>query len=180
MRVRFCTKNQFFRRPWLASASAAALMATSAHAQEVPAQDKLGAGAPAQSATSATGDKGTPVNGTLPRDGSGTQTAVPADAAGTIAQPDTAANDTAGDEIVVTGFRQSLATAQALKFNSDQFVDSITATDIGKLPDKNVSEALQRISGIQIDRTFGEGSGVQIRGLSQVKTELNGRDVFGA
>lgn len=179
MRVRFYTKNQFFRCPWLASASAAALMATSAHAQEVPAHDKPGAGAPAQSATSATGDKGTPVNGTLPRDGSGTQTAIPADAAGTIAQPDTTPNGPAGDEIVVTGFRQSLATAQALKFNSDQFVDSITATDIGKLPDKNVSEALQRISGIQIDRTFGEGSGVQIRGLSQVKTELNGRDVFG-
>ncbi|WNO52842.1 TonB-dependent receptor [Stakelama saccharophila] len=87
--------------------------------------------------------------------------------------------DQAGTEIVVTGIRQSIKTAQAIKFNSDQFVDSITATDIGKLPDKNVAEALQRISGVQIERSYGEGSGLAIRGLTQVKTELNGRDVFG-
>ncbi|RST31526.1 TonB-dependent receptor [Sphingomonas ginkgonis] len=107
----------------------------------------------------------TPENGSVPRDSTNQAAAVaPADA---------------GGEIVVTGLRHSVETAQALKYNSDQFVDSITATDIGKLPDRNVAEALQRISGVQISRNYGEGSGIAIRGLTQVKTELNGRDVFG-
>jgi iron complex outermembrane receptor protein len=102
----------------------------------------------------------------------------PVDAVRTGAAVETADAATDG-EIVVTGIRRSLGTAQATKFGSDQFVDSITATDIGKLPDRNVAEALQRISGIQITRRYGEGSGIAIRGLTQVKTELNGRDVFG-
>jgi iron complex outermembrane recepter protein len=82
--------------------------------------------------------------------------------------------------IVVTGVRASLSSAQSIKRNSDVIVDSIVAEDIGKLPDRNVAEALQRITGIQIQRSFGEGSSVAIRGLSQVRTEINGRDVFTA
>jgi iron complex outermembrane receptor protein len=82
--------------------------------------------------------------------------------------------------IVVTGLRASIASAQSIKQNSGQFVDSITAIDIGKLPDANVAEALQRISGIQIFRNRGEGSSIAIRGLTQVRTEVNGRDSFGA
>ena len=82
--------------------------------------------------------------------------------------------------IVVTGLRQSLASAQSIKINSDQFVDSVTAIDIGALPDRNVAEALQRVSGIQITRNRGEGSSIAIRGLTQVRTEVNGRDSFGA
>ncbi|TCP30671.1 TonB-dependent receptor [Sphingomonas sp. BK235] len=85
-----------------------------------------------------------------------------------------------GTDIVVTGLRQSLASAQAIKRNSEQIVDSITATDIGRLPDTTVAEALQRISGIQITRNRGEGSAIAIRGLTQVRTELNGRDIFSA
>ena len=88
------------------------------------------------------------------------------------------ADDTAA--IVVTGVRASLSSAQSIKRNSDVIVDSIVAEDIGKLPDRNVAEALQRITGIQIQRSFGEGSLVAIRGLSQVRTEINGRDVFTA
>ena len=91
--------------------------------------------------------------------------------------PQPAAED--GD-IVVTGVRASLSSAQSIKRNSDVIVDSIVAEDIGKLPDRNVAEALQRITGIQIQRSFGEGSSVAIRGLSQVRTEINGRDVFTA
>lgn len=83
-------------------------------------------------------------------------------------------------DIVVTGVRASLSNAQAIKRNSDQIVDSIVAEDIGKLPDRNVAEALQRISGVQIQRSYGEGTSVAIRGLSQVRTEINGRDVFTA
>ncbi|WP_043156344.1 TonB-dependent receptor [Sphingomonas sp. STIS6.2] len=83
-------------------------------------------------------------------------------------------------DIVVTGVRASLQSAQNIKRNSAQIVDSIVAEDIGKLPDRNIAEALQRISGIQIQRNYGEGSSVAIRGLTQVRTELNGRDIFTA
>jgi iron complex outermembrane receptor protein len=86
----------------------------------------------------------------------------------------------AQDDIVVTGVRASLQSAQNIKRNSAQIVDSIVAEDIGKLPDRNIAEALQRISGIQIQRNYGEGSSVAIRGLTQVRTELNGRDIFTA
>lgn len=84
------------------------------------------------------------------------------------------------EEVVVTGLRQSLASAQAIKQHAEQIVDSITAQDIGKFPDTNIAESLQRISGIQIQRNLGEGSTVAIRGLNQVRTELNGHDIFTA
>jgi TonB-dependent receptor len=93
------------------------------------------------------------------------------------------------EEVVVTGLRQSLESAQAIKKNSDQIVDSVTAQDIGALPDRSVSEALQRIPGITLQRTSeardparlaGEGGGVFIRGLSWVRSEANGRDIFSA
>ncbi|HEV7778939.1 MAG TPA: TonB-dependent receptor [Luteibacter sp.] len=82
--------------------------------------------------------------------------------------------------VTVTGVRASLQSAANIKQNADQIVDSIVAEDIGKLPDSNVAEALQRISGVQIDRDYGEGSSIAIRGLTQVRTELNGRDAFTA
>jgi hypothetical protein len=50
-----------------------------------------------------------------------------------------------GEEIVVTGLRRSLESSQNIKRNSDQIVDVIVAEDIGKLPDRTVSEALTRI-----------------------------------
>ncbi len=99
---------------------------------------------------------------------------------GDAGQPVEAASAPGGEDIVVTGVRASLRSAQAIKRNSDQIVDSIVAEDIGKLPDRNVAEALQRISGIQIQRSYGEGSSVAIRGLTQVRTEINGRDSFTA
>lgn len=94
-----------------------------------------------------------------------------------------------GNEIIVSGIRASLRTAQDLKRDADTFVDAITASDIGSLPDRSVSEALQRVPGVSILRFAGpndpdhfavEGSGVVIRGLPFVRSELNGRDVFGA
>ncbi|USU13507.1 TonB-dependent receptor [Sphingomonadaceae bacterium OTU29THOMA1] len=95
--------------------------------------------------------------------------------------------ETERDEIVVTGVRQSLATAQNIKKNSDTVVDAITAQDIGALPDRSVNEALQRVPGVAISRFAApndsqhfsvEGSGVVIRGLSYVRGEFNGRDTF--
>lgn len=109
-----------------------------------------------------------------------------------IALP-TAAQDRQRDddlaEVVVTGIRASMQSAQEIKKNSDQIVESVTATDIGALPDRSVSEALQRIPGITLQRTnanrdparlASEGGGVFIRGLSWVRSETNGRDIFSA
>lgn len=84
------------------------------------------------------------------------------------------------DTVQVTGTRGSLTKAQIIKENTDQIVDSVVAEDIGKLPDNNVAEALQRITGVQITRNKGEGSDIMVRGLTQVRSELNGRDIFTA
>lgn len=81
------------------------------------------------------------------------------------------------DEVIVTGYRQSLQQARDLKRNSAQFVDAIIADDIGKLPDNNVAESLQRVSGVQLERGQGEGGTVQIRGLNQNVVLLNGRQI---
>ncbi|MGK9142217.1 TonB-dependent receptor [Xanthomonas euvesicatoria] len=98
----------------------------------------------------------------------------------TTATPASAATTQQLDTVQVTGTRSSVTKAQLVKQNAEQIVDSIVAEDIGKLPDNNVAEALQRISGIQISRNYGEGSAIAIRGLTQVRTELNGRDIFTA
>ncbi len=84
------------------------------------------------------------------------------------------------DTVIVKGQRASLEKAQDIKRNADQIVDSIVADDIGKLPDANVAEALQRITGVQISRSRGEGDRVQVRGLQQTQTLLNGRVIFTA
>ena len=93
------------------------------------------------------------------------------------------------DHVVVTGIRGSVAKAQDIKRQSDTFVDSVTALDIGALPDRSVTETLSRIPGVTIDRFLSvgdpehfsaEGGGVQVRGLTQVRSELNGRDSFSA
>jgi TonB-dependent receptor len=71
------------------------------------------------------------------------------------------------EEIVVTGFRQSLQNSTDAKRESVGFVDSIFAEDIGKFPDTNIAESFQRIPGIQISREIsGEGTTVAIRGLN--------------
>lgn len=69
------------------------------------------------------------------------------------------------EEVIVTGMRASLEDALARKRNSDQIMDAISAEDIGKFPDENIGEALQRIPGVTLDREAGEGKGVSIRGL---------------
>lgn len=107
------------------------------------------------------------------------------------AAPDQKAKDATdgGNTIVVSGIRGSLANAQNIKKLSDTVVDVITAQDIGALPDRSVTEALQRVPGVSINRFAGsndpdhfsvEGSGVVIRGLNFVRSEFNGRDAFSA
>jgi len=91
--------------------------------------------------------------------------------------------------IIVSGYRQSLESAQDYKENADTVVDVITAEDIGALADRSVAEALQRVPGVNIsrfeqrddpDRFSVEGSNVIIRGLPYVLSTLNGRDIFSA
>jgi TonB-dependent receptor len=93
------------------------------------------------------------------------------------------------EEIISRGVRSSLETAQALKRNSSVIVDSVTAEDIGALPDRSVTETLQRMPGVAINRFAAgrdpdhfsvEGSGVVVRGLSYVRSEVNSRDSFTA
>lgn len=81
--------------------------------------------------------------------------------------------------IQVTGIRGSQKANINTKRFSDAIVDAITAEDIGKFPDKNVAESLSRIPGITIDRDFGEGQGVTIRGVQpdQNLTLVNGQAV---
>jgi len=67
--------------------------------------------------------------------------------------------------VVVTGLRASLESSMNLKRNAQGFVDGIVAEDIGKFPDTNLAESLQRISGVSIDRSIGEGSKVTVRGV---------------
>lgn len=71
------------------------------------------------------------------------------------------------DVVVVTGIRGSLASSLATKRDSDGIVDAITAEDIGKFPDQNLAESLQRITGVSVDRSLGEGSSVTVRGFGQ-------------
>ena len=71
----------------------------------------------------------------------------------------------AANTVVVTGIRASMQSTLNLKRNSDGIVDGIVADDIGKFPDTNLAEAVQRISGVSIDRSNGEGSRVTVRGI---------------
>jgi iron complex outermembrane receptor protein len=89
----------------------------------------------------------------------------------------TASSDDKIEEVIVTGFRASLADALENKRESNQIIESVSAEDIGKFPDQNIAESLQRLSGVQIDRSNGQGTKVRIRGLSQNVTLLDG-DIF--
>jgi len=98
------------------------------------------------------------------------------------------------DTVVVTGQRKALETAQKRKQDAEEIMDSVTADEAGKLPDKSLTEVLQRVVGVTMDHTRAkmtsgidesfkfrpEGSGVQTRGLSWGSTTLNGRESFSA
>ena len=85
------------------------------------------------------------------------------------------------EEMVVIGLQRSMQQAQTVKRESDQIVDTVLATDIGKLPDVTVSETAARIPGVQVDRSRGEAAGqVLVRGLPDLTTTYNGREIFTA
>jgi TonB-dependent receptor len=109
---------------------------------------------------------------------------------GVHAQDAAASGNEVIQEVVITGMRQSLKDAQTLKKDSDIIQDSISAQDIGALPDSSVTETLQRVPGVTINQFAAgvdpdhfsiEGSGITVRGLdSRTRSELNGRDTFSA
>ena len=80
------------------------------------------------------------------------------------------------DVVVVRGFRASLQSALTAKKKSNLMIESVAAEDMGKFPDQNVTESLQRLPGIQIDRENGQGTKVRIRGLDQNVTVLNNEE----
>ncbi len=83
------------------------------------------------------------------------------------------------EEVVVTGIRGSLKAAADIKRNDSRIVDAIVAEDIGKLPDNNIAEALQRVTGVSINREYGVGNEVSIRGIPDNRVEINGRTTLG-
>jgi iron complex outermembrane receptor protein len=87
-----------------------------------------------------------------------------------------------GGEIVVTGFRASLAQSIETKRKADAIVDSISAEDVGKFPNTNVAEALTLVPGVTVDRQFGQGEKVSILGTDPAlnRTLLNGQTVASA
>src|SRR4030095_12429091 len=90
-------------------------------------------------------------------------------------------------EVVVTGLRSSLDKSMDIKREAHGVVDAISAEDIGKFPDTNLAESLQRITGISIERRDGEGAQITARGfgpdVSPVElhgSQMPGADAFGA
>ncbi len=85
------------------------------------------------------------------------------------------------EEVIVTGsFRESLANAVNIKKNQSGFVDAIVASDIAEFPDNNLAESLQRIPGVAISRSGGEGRQITVRGLGPTFTtvRLNGMETI--
>jgi TonB-dependent receptor len=99
-------------------------------------------------------------------------------AASVYAQDATAEEEV--EVIQVTGMRASLTSALAAKRSANNLVEVIEAVDIGKLPDQNLAEVLENITGVQITRTAGVGTGVQIRGTNANRTEINGVSTVGS
>ncbi|SMF38489.1 TonB-dependent receptor [Alteromonadaceae bacterium Bs31] len=78
------------------------------------------------------------------------------------------------EEIVVWGMRAAQSKAIMIKRESANFVDSIVAEDIGRMPDTTITDSLQRVPGVQIAREANEGTSLNVRGMPQVLTTLNG------
>jgi len=88
------------------------------------------------------------------------------------------AADLERDSIVVTGYRKSLKAALSKKKKSTEQVDAIVAEDMAEFPDLNLAESLQRMPGVAIERSDGEGSRITVRGLGSryTRTRVNGMD----
>src|SRR5262245_60534864 len=94
-------------------------------------------------------------------------------------KPPDEATEKIEETITVVGIAEALTEAVEVKREADAIVDAIVAEDVGKLPDKNLAEAVQRVPGVVINREFGEGERVSLRGVSPnlVHTTVNGHNV---
>ncbi|MHB8284296.1 MAG: TonB-dependent receptor [Caulobacteraceae bacterium] len=170
----------------LCSVAALGLMGATHAIAQTAADPQSGVGSPAPGAPAAasTSPSTGPVtqSATAPDGGASPQAAPTPLASQPGGAPEAGSGATASgnevSEVVVTGVRASLQSAQNIRKNSTDIVDSIVAEDIGKLPDNTVGDALQRVTGVQITRAAGEASSVEIRGLPNVTSEINGRDIF--
>lgn len=106
---------------------------------------------------------------------------------GSVHAADAPPSDSNDQGIIVTARRQALQDAIEVKKNATTIVDSVVADDAGRLPDNSITEVLARVSGVTMSRFNGsgdafqvEGTGVQIRGLSNPSSMLNGREIFSA
>lgn len=93
--------------------------------------------------------------------------------------PEEPEGGTVSEEITVVGIAEALNAAVEVKREADAIVDAVVAEDVGKLPDKNLAEAVQRVPGVVINREFGEGERVSMRGVAPnlVRTTVNGHGV---
>ncbi|MBB4660366.1 TonB-dependent receptor [Parvularcula dongshanensis] len=103
-----------------------------------------------------------------------------ATAVGQDAAPESVESDQTQDVIIVRGVRGAQEQAIDTKRDGAQVLDAIAAEDIGKLPDVTIADSLQRVTGVQIRRSAGEGATVNVRGLPQVSTLLNGEQFLSA
>jgi TonB-dependent receptor len=108
---------------------------------------------------------------------------------GGVAHAQTAeATDPAATTVIVTGQRAAMQSATKLKQYADEVIDAVVAEEAGKLPDRSITEVLQRVAGVTIDRNnrgdpehFNvEGTGISVRGLTWGSSTLNGRESFSA
>lgn len=99
-----------------------------------------------------------------------------------ISVPTAAQDNAGGDEIIVTGIRQSLQSAIVKKRDADVVIDAIIAEDIGQFTDENITDSIQRIPGVQVERDEAgtDGDRISIRGLGPqfVNTTVNGRSLL--
>ena len=108
--------------------------------------------------------------------------AMAAEPAAPAAAPDqpAAEPEKTGGDVIVTGYRSSLASALGQKRASNQIIDAISAEDIANFPDANLAESIQRLPGVSIDRDNGEGRSITVRGLGGdfQQVRLNGADAL--
>lgn len=112
--------------------------------------------------------------------GTAIMVAAPAFAQTTPSTPAERPAATEVDAVIVSGIRASLQSALIEKRNADNLVEVIKAEDIGKLPDQNLAEVLENVTGVQITREAGVGRGVQIRGTDANRVEINGVSTVGS
>lgn len=100
---------------------------------------------------------------------------------GVLAQQEEGATQQDIEVISVAGIRGALARSQAVKMDAASIIESISAEDIGKLPDSSIAESLARLPGLSGERSGGRTSGISIRGFKEdfTGTSLNGRELIG-